>query len=95
MHHSSSLLASDEEREDVEKKVGEALDENFTVLEEKKEKREELKNGGMHAFVCTNDWSEPGWMLNLFSKIQNHIARIAKYSIISPSKAGFDVLRYI
>ena len=40
----------EEEREDVEKKVGEALDENFTVLEEKKEKRE-LMNGGMHVFL--------------------------------------------
>jgi len=31
---------TEDERDDVEKKVGEALDENFTVLEEKKEMRE-------------------------------------------------------
>merc|ERR1719244_1256733 len=31
---------TEEEREDVEKKVGEALDENFQVLQEKKEMRE-------------------------------------------------------
>merc|ERR1712228_1012415 len=30
---------TEEEREDVEKKVGEALDENFQVLQEKKEMR--------------------------------------------------------
>ena len=45
----NDLGTPEEEREDVEKKVGEALDENFTVLEEKKEKRE-LMNGGMHVF---------------------------------------------
>merc|ERR1712212_1180281 len=33
-------MGTEEEREDVEKKVGEALDENFQVLQEKKEMRE-------------------------------------------------------
>ena len=36
------MLALEEERDDVEKKVGEALDENFDVLEEKR-----LKKAGM------------------------------------------------
>ena len=46
-------VALEEERDDVEKKVGEALDENFDVLEEKR-----LKKAGMgcnyilHVFVC-------------------------------------------
>ena len=33
-------LYAEEEREDVEKKVGEALDENYVVLQEKEESRQ-------------------------------------------------------
>ena len=38
-------VCAEEEKDDVEKKVGEALDENFTVLEEKIEERQ--KRAGM------------------------------------------------
>ena len=47
------MLALEEERDDVEKKVGEALDENFDVLEEKR-----LKKAGM-GFTFFNRVEDP------------------------------------
>jgi hypothetical protein len=39
------IYCVEEEREEVEKKVGEALDENFSALAEKEKKKKGLTNG--------------------------------------------------